>query len=197
MGFLTPTFEGVLAEEKVPADLLDRAARLVQSGAFPVDISRSPRSMHPAIAGETRRRYEVIAPEEEPSAGYRAGAETRRLRFVAKDWSTRLAAGLDDVELALEPGGRLSYRVSYRVWARFPVWLAIGLSALTVVAALFILLFGSGTLVAPGTLARAKSSLFWGVVWPWILAAVLIRVQRNAARRVLERFLRDVIAADN
>jgi hypothetical protein len=184
VGLLTPTFEGVLEEKDLPADILDRVARRVQTGGFP-------------SAGGRRQNYEVSTSEEvgvsERALGYREAEDTRRLRIVAKDWATRLAIGLNDVELTLEPGGRLSYRVSYREWTRFPMWMAIGFSSLTALVGLIIYVSGAPTgPVHTGGWVGIGSGLFWGGVWPWLLMGILVSAHKKIAQRVLVQFLGQV-----
>lgn len=39
------------------------------------------------------------------------------------------------------------------------------------------------------------NAIFWGLLWPWILAAMLVRMHRPNAQRVLEEIVRTEVAA--
>lgn len=180
MGPLTPAFEGAL-EAAAPPDALERVARRVQRGDFPA-------------VGGSRQRYGVTPVADDEARGYREARATRRMRIVATDWPTRLAIGLNEIDLSLDARGRLSYRVSFREWARFPRWMAIGFTSITLAVAAVLALVGPP--ISSGAWVGVASGLFWGGLWPWLLAGILVSAHKKIAQRALEQSLAQAIAEE-
>lgn len=169
--FLHPGFEGVFSPRRLAPDLFDRLAERVRTGLFPG-------------APASRNRYEIE----------RSGQ--RSFRFRSASVLTGINVGLNRVELIAEGQG-VRYKVTYWTWARYVIFLSLGLVG--AIAAFMlppvlgldwypeewmaptdqILWFGLPMLV------------FWGLVFPWIL----IVSHRRPAARCLESLLTELNGA--
>lgn len=105
-----------------------------------------------------------------------------RLRFRAADWWTAINVGLNDVELAVAPGGRVHYEIRYWRWASYALVLS-GTIGVVLIAAFLVFDLRDHLLRHPESTIPGLSTdqnvaigwamaLFWGFAWPWILIAL-------------------------
>ena len=123
-----------------------------------------------------------------------------RLAFRATNWLTAVNVGLNDVELTISPGGRVSYTIQYRRWARYAILLCGGLG---LALGAFFLIFDIRAYVERNAGSRIPGlstgqnvaiawamAVFWGFVWPWILIAL----HKKPVGRRMERLIAEVDA---
>lgn len=121
-----------------------------------------------------------------------------RVRVRARDWSTALAVGLNDVDVRLDEPGRARYRIEYWRWAAYV--LALG-GFLGVVGIALLLAFDVRAYIAAhpatttgspqGVLIAWAMVVFWGFVWPWLLIAL----HKPALHRLMGRIIGEMDAA--
>jgi hypothetical protein len=172
----SPSFTGELTLRARPDQFLSALRQRVERGL----LTGQP---HP------RSRYTVT------------GFAGDRLAFRAADWLTAFNLGLNEVEVVLDPSGRLRYRVEYWRWARYALGLSAGIGAILCVVLLSIDLpryieahrsqTFSGLSVGENIALAWGMALFWGLVWPWILIAL----HKPMVRRLFERIVAEVDAA--
>ena len=158
-----PRFEGELELAEVPDDFVARIERRVAEGLL--------------VKGDRRR------------ANYLVRSTARNeIAFGAEDFWTATNLGLNEVVLRRTGPRTISYRVVFRTWSRYAVWLGaafglLGLGVVLLVPAVAGLIgrYPAGPVLFWGNL------LFWCVAWPWILTAM----HRRPAARCLERILRE------
>ncbi len=140
-------------------------------------------------ARRSRSRYQVT----------RQGSS--EVAFRAEDWWTAINLGLNDVEIAVSPDGRVRYAIRYPRWAAYALGLCGTLGVIFIAALL--------TLDVRGYIAQHPASrfprlsldqnlavawalaLFWGFAWPWILIAL----HKQPLRRLMDRIIREVDAS--
>jgi hypothetical protein len=135
-----------------------------------------------------RWRYEVTTKDRD------------RVQFRARDWSTALNVGLNEVDVASASNGTVRYRISYMRWAGYV--LALGaVIGLLLIAALTVSDLRAYLLRSPGLATLGLSpeqslvlawsmALFWGFVWPWILIAL----HKKPLRRLMQHLIDEVDA---
>ena len=114
---------------------------------------------------------------------YRVTRQTAdALEFRAINWLTAFNVGLNEVELAISPDGRLQFMIRYPRWAGYCLALgaAFGIAFIVMLLALGI----------REPLAWAMG-LFWGFVWPWLL----ILLHRGPLRGLMKRLIAEVDSA--
>lgn len=163
-----PSFRGVYRPEVLADDFIDRLAARVESGLFPM-----------ASAG--RNRYAITE---------RLGT---RLRFQSVGIATGINIGLNDVAVRVDDRApEISYEVSYWAWAKYSLFLCAGIAGvlgLVLLATLLGLPMSYGHLHLPTTLLLpifVPMTLFWGVLWPWILIALHKRPAAKCLTRILD-----------
>lgn len=123
------------------------------------------------------------------------------LRFQATDWWTAINVGLNDVELAVAPGGRVHYVIRYRRWAGYALALS-GTIGVALIAAFLVFDIRDYIVRHPRSAIPGLSTeqnvaigwvmvLFWGFAWPWILIAL----HRRPLRRLMNQIVAEVDAA--
>ena len=162
---MIPEFEGDLALGTVPDDFVERIRRRVESG--------------------------LLQPGSRTRADYRVRSSDRdSIVFGAEGFSTAYAIGLNEVRLSRVGRDQVHYQVSYWRWTRA----AVAHSALIglVLAALYASLPGvrrDVSLYPAGKVIFWSMVGFWGLVWPWLLAAWHRGFAERALRRVLSETL--------
>lgn len=176
MNSLSPGFAGRTRIASPGPAFLDRMEARVQSGL---------------LTGKPHRR-----------ARYAVTRHTQQeLAFRASDFITAINVGLNDVSLRAVGDGAVEYLVRYRRWAAYVVSLGALLGGAFVVAFLFLNIGAQVErypLVRDPALNRSVGLAvlwgligFWALVWPWLL----VMLHRPAARRLLERIIREVDVA--
>jgi hypothetical protein len=175
MGFV-PAMEGTAAIRAQAQPFVTAFVRRIETGLLP----HAPR---------WRCQYRVT----------RQGDD--RLRFQATDWWTALNVGLNDVELAVGPGGRVHYAIRYWRWASYAIALS-GVIGLALIAAFLVFDVRDHLLRHPESTIPGLSTdqniaigwamaLFWGFAWPWILIAL----HKRPLRRLMNQIIAEVDAA--
>ncbi|HET8579366.1 MAG TPA: hypothetical protein VFL31_00055 [Nitrospiraceae bacterium] len=123
------------------------------------------------------------------------------LRFRAADWWTALNVGLNDVELAVAPDGRVHYAIRYRRWASYALALCgvFGVIFITVFLTFdirdYIVRHPRSSIPGLSTEQNVAigwvMALFWGFAWPWILIAL----HKRPLRRLMDQIVAEVDAA--
>ena len=160
-----PEFQGQITLEHLPDDFVERLVRRVETGLL-------------VTGRHDRADYRVLSSDRES------------ITFGAQGFLTTYNIGLNRVTIRRAGARQLDYEVSFWGWTGYAV--AHG----AVMGLLFLALF---TLIPEmrrqiGTFPHG-TPIFWGIVgffsllWPWILTAL----HRGAARRALERILRDTM----
>ena len=167
MGLFSPTYEGAVDLEAVPADFTTRMALRIKSGLL--------------VPG-SRRRANYAVREESPDA----------ISFAAVGFWTAYAIGLNDVELRRAASNRIDYHGSFRRWATYAVIHSFLLTGLVLVV---ILALPSAreqvAQTAWGWPFLIALLAFFGLAWPWLL----VEIHRRVVPRSLERIVREVAAA--
>lgn len=165
-----PSFDGVWQTERVAEDFSNRLAQRVKTGLFP-------------SARAIRNRYELV------------GHSDDLVHFRSTTILTGANVGFNDVEVRVDRSkNQLRYSVTYWTWARYCVFLGLGL-ALAIPA----VVFGPGLIgleLPQNWLPEPKQFLvfgvpmivFWCLIWPW----VLIALHKPNARRGFELLLEEV-----
>ena len=161
-----PEFSGTYSPESLRPDFIAALAQRVRGGLFP-------------FASERRNRYVVMSESE------------KELRFRSEGVLTSISIGLNDVqvEVALGKGSppQVCYEVTYFGWARYGVILcgAIGIALVACWS-----LFGErlGARKSGANAIFWVVVIFWGFVWPWILAAL----HKRPAAKALERLFAEI-----
>ncbi len=171
LGAFHPSFEGVWRPERLAEDFARRLAARVRSGLLPAARPR-------------RNRYEVLSETDES------------IRFRSAALLTSANIGWNDVELRADRGaGTVTYRVAYWAWARFCMFLGLGLAALFAVLVVVPVL--TGWHLFPEDFYPTASELvsfalpmmgFWCFVFPWVLVAM----HKRPARLGFETLLAEV-----
>ena len=123
------------------------------------------------------------------------------LRFRATDWWTAINVGLNEVELAVAPGGRVHYAIQYWRWAGYALVLS-GAIGVALIAAFLVFDIRDYIVRHPRSSIPGLSTeqnvaigwvmaLFWGFAWPWILIAL----HRRPLRRLMNQIVAEVDAA--
>jgi len=164
----------------------------------------SPRTEGRAFLARVARRVE---------AGFLLGRPHFRSRYAvvsqsgdelairSENFWTDFNVGLNDISLRLAPGGAVEYHVTFSRWLR---------GSLVTCGALAVLLFLAYLLPLPESISIAAqmrrvspaerrlgqaifwgSLVWWGIAWPWVLAAV----HRRPAEGLLRHILGEVDAA--
>ena len=127
-----------------------------------------------------------------------AGGE---LAIRSTDFWTDFNVGLNDISLRVAGDGAIEYRVTFARWLRGSILLCAAL--VTVLLLLYVLPLPAGLSIADrlrhGTpAARTLNQVFfwasmvwWGLAWPWVLAAL----HRRFAKGLLLRILAEVDAS--
>jgi len=170
-----PTVEGTVAVRSPGPLFIGAFAHRVEAGL---------------LGGTPARRWHYEVTEQERA----------RLRFRARDWSTALNVGLNDVDVASAPDGSVRYKISYVRWAGYV--LALGtVIGLILIAFLMSVDLRTYLLRSPGVAALGLSpeqnvvlawsmALFWGFGWPWILIAL----HKKPLQRLMQRLITEVDA---
>lgn len=166
-GLFCPRTQGSVRFDPLPPDFTDRIRDRVEQGL----LMRGSR---------VRANYTVREQTDDAIA------------FGAGDWWTAINIGLNEVDVRREGEQTLHYTV------RFPRWTAYAVALCGVIAGFIALSFVVGGLL--GAMREMTAGawlatnafvwggvLFWGVVWPWVLAAF----HKKHLRRFMERMLRE------
>ena len=162
--FFHPGFHGEFRPDVLAPDLFDRLTERIQTGLFP-------------LASARRNEYMVT---------YRT-AET--LRFQSTHMFTGINIGLNDVSLSLDASHpAVHFTVIYWTWAKYCC--GLGVTLLMLFAFVF---FGQPFFPAhwlppegiPG-LFFWLMTIFFCVVWPWILVAFHKRSARKCLLNILD-----------
>lgn len=173
----------IFASVSGAANIRANAAAFVSAFAQRIDAQLFP------AAARSRSQYVVT---ETGAAG---------LQFRAVTFWTAINVGLNEVDLAVAPGGQVRYTIRFPRWAGY----AIGLGA--ALGAIFIVIFAMIDLRSyiaqhPGSAFPGLSmsqniaiawgmAFFWGFVWPWILIAL----HKRPLRRLMNRIISEVDTA--
>lgn len=166
-GRFHPSFEGVWKPERLADGFGEALSARVRSGLLP---RAKPR----------RNRYEL----ESHGSDF--------VRFRSTTLLTGANIGWNEVEVRVDrPAGKARYSVLYWTWARYCVFLGLGLLAFF--ALVFGLAWAWGTVslatVSPGFLVfGAPMIAFWCLLWPWILVAM----HKKHAKAGFENLLAEV-----
>ena len=167
-----PSFSGSYRVGDLDAAFLDRLAVRVEKGLLPA-------------APASRNRYRVVARSE------------RALRFCSSGVWTGINIGLNDVLIRVGADGEIDFEGEYWTWARYCVYLALGLGVLLGVV-LIPPILGVELLPVRYSVPRAQALslglpmiVFWALLWPWLL----VRWHRKHAVACLLRIL-DEVSAD-
>ena len=161
-----PEFDGDLELTKVPQDFSARIQKRVESGLL--------------VLG-TRRR-----------ANYSVRSMTRdEITFGAEDFLTAYSIGLNDVRLERRGPNVVHYEVKFWRWARTAAvhGLVLGLA----LSVCYVAFPGMRLQVASypfGPWLFAGLTLFWCILWPWVLTAI----HRGFAEQTLRHILVDVLS---
>jgi hypothetical protein len=165
MDFFRPRFVGSVKISSPGSEFLDRFDRRVQAGLF----TGKP---------HWRARYGVTQRSD------------HELAFRARSFMTAINVGFNEVDLRILEDQRLEYVVTYRRWAAYALGLNVALGGLigTALTIWFLLMPDLRSDIASqdgGTTVFWGSVAFWGFVWPWLLAALLIPMHKRFARQGL------------
>jgi hypothetical protein len=123
------------------------------------------------------------------------------LRFRAMDWWTAINVGLNDVELAVAPGGRVRYAIRYWRWASYALALS-GAIGVLLIATFLVFDIRDYIVRHPRSAIPGLSTdqnvaigwamvLVWGFAWPWILIAL----HKRPLHRLMDQIVAEVDAA--
>ena len=176
MSVLSPSFTGKTGISSSGPAFLEKMKARVESGL---------------LTGKPHRRARYVVTRH----------TQQELAFRASDFITAINVGLNEVSLRAVGDGTVEYSVRYQRWAAYVVGLGALLGGAFVVAFLFwdigaqverYPLVGDPALNRSVGLAALWALIaFWALVWPWLL----VMMHRPAARRLLERIIRDVDVA--
>ncbi len=172
MDWFLPRFSGRYEAATEPAALLARFRERAARGLL-------------SNANHRRDRYRT---EPAPGGG---------LRCEAASFATAINVGLNRIELRPAGERAIDYEVRYPVWTAFAAGMG-GLLGVLLAASWFLFDIGGrldrhDPLVGPQFISPGRAKLifwgltgFWGLLWPWLLAAF----HKPFARRALLRVLR-------
>jgi hypothetical protein len=159
-----------------PTDFLSAFARRIETGLL-------------RGASPSRNAYVVVRHTD------------NELSFRAATWWTAINVGLNDVELAVGADRRARYVVSYGRWTAYGVLLGavIGLILIVFLATYDVraYLLESPSSMIPGLSLDQNVAIgwgmavFWGFVFPWVLAAL----HRRPLRTLMNRLIAEADAA--
>ncbi len=167
--FFSPTFDGRLTLDSLPADMTERIAARLEAGL----LSPGTRS---------RANYRVV------------NRDADQIRFVAADWWTAFNIGLNDVTIQREDDGTLHFAVAFWAWTRYVVIGGLCLFAFMVAGIATLGHFGYGDGSDPFRHPFFWLNVtFWCLCWPWILVAM----HKRPVRKCLEKILTEVAGRPN
>ncbi|HNR32098.1 MAG TPA: hypothetical protein PKI11_14500 [Candidatus Hydrogenedentes bacterium] len=163
-----PECDGILEVEDAPEDFVERMAARVHGGLL--------------LPGDRRR------------AAYSVRSLGRHvIHFGADDFLTSINIGLNEVTLQRMDERTIAYRFTYWSWLLYCVLLCGGLCACLLAGYVVFAFLNPGLVkTSGGALVFYGMIAFWGVLWPWILAAG----HRRPAARALERIIREVCSGE-
>lgn len=165
-----PGYSGSYKPESLRSDFIWMLAARVDKGLLPK-------------TSKGRNKYEIVYATE------------NTIRFRAVNFLSGINIGLNDVCIKVDrEAGTIEYNVSFWTWARYCIFLCLGiglaLGVLFLMPLMGLYIF-SRSYYPP--LAEIKDwsfpmVIFWGVIWPWIL----IIVHKRSAEKYLIKILDDV-----
>ena len=162
---MVPEFEGDLSLRAIPDDFVERVRRRVEGG--------------------------LLQPGNRVRADYRVRSSDRdSIAFGAEGFATAYAIGLNEVRLRRVGRDQVHYQVSFWRWT----WAAVVHGALmgVVLTAMYLVMPSVRRdvgLYPAGPAIFWCMVGFWGLLWPWILAAG----HRGHAERALRRVLSETL----
>jgi hypothetical protein len=167
----------------------------------------TPRTEPREFLARVERRVEAGFHTGGPHARSRYAVTSRSAEEIAirsRGFLTDFAIGLNDISMRIASDGAIEYRVTFWRWLRGCILLSGVIGALLLIT-YWIPLPGNGinfrSQARAGSPAEAwlrhamfwASVAWWGVAWPWVLAAF----HRNPAEQFLRRILAEVDAGGN
>jgi hypothetical protein len=168
MSRFQPRYSGCHKPDSLHDDFIQRLAARVSQGLF---------SMAPA----SRNRYVVV--EQSDTA----------LRFRSDSVLTGINIGLNDVRIQVDhAGGEIQYDVSYWTWAKYSIFLCLGLGVamgvmlLTPLFGLYLFPKDQYPPLLIIKVAIIPMIVFWGLIWPWILIPFHKRPSAKCLTRIID-----------
>src|SRR5712692_141855 len=129
-------------------------------------------------------------------SNYRVTRESAdALQVRAVDWLTAISVGLNEVDLAVSPDGRVQFEIRYPRWAGYALALGGGCGFAIITILVTFDMRGyiarhpesrfSGLSIDQNIAVAWALALFWGFVWPWLL----ILIHRWPLRRLMKQLI--------
>jgi len=168
-----PEYSGVYKPLSLRDDFIEKLAARVDKGLFPV-------------ASSARNRYRVVERSDDS------------LRFCSVGLPTGINIGINDVNIQVaRQSGEIRYGATYWTWARYNIFLCLGIGLslgvvlLTPLLGLYLLPKEQYPPLSVMKIAILPMVIFWGLAWPWIL----VLIHKRPAKRCLTRILDEVNTA--
>lgn len=165
-----PGYNGSYQPESLHGDFIWMLAARVDKGLLPK-------------TSKGRNRYEIVNVTEDA------------IRFRAVNFLTGINLGLNYVSIKVNrEAGTIHYQVSFWTWARYCIFLCLGigfaLGALFLMPLMGLYLFSRTYYPSSDEIKDycIPMVIFWGLLWPWIL----IVFHKKSAEKSLLKILEDV-----
>ncbi len=165
-----PRYSGSHKPESLCNDFIQKLRARVNKGLF-------------SMASSRRNQYKIVEQSE------------TSLHFCSSSLLTGINIGLNDVQIQVDQtSGEIRYDVSYWTWAKYSIFLCLGIG---LVLGFFLLTPLFGLYLFPKDqypplivmkVGIIPMVIFWGLVWPWIL----IPLHKGPASKCLAKILDEV-----
>ena len=166
----SPHFSGVYKPEAIAGSFVENLAARVRKGLFP-------------MASAQRNQYEIV------------GQAKDSLHFRSARLLTGITIGLNDVQIQVDrASGEIRYEVFYWTWAKYCIYLCLGIGGIcgfclmTPLFGLYLFSKESYPSLAVIKFGVLPMTIFWGLIWPWIL----IPFHKGPASKCLTKILGEV-----
>ena len=166
MSIFSPRCEGSITLDNVPEDFAERMAKRVEEG--------------------------LLMPGSRKRANYSVRSrDLETIRFGADDRMTAFNIALNEATVPRPNASTLHYDFEYRRWARYVLYLSLAIVAPMALVPFIPAVHNAFSEYSAAPYMYWGMLLFWGVVWPWLLAVLhhrfAARVPRAHPRRGLRR----------